>query len=120
MSVSWKIVGITAVLTAAAAAAITVGLSRRSRAMVKPRPIDLEGAVVLKDSDPKKESPIAGVSISVDAEDPDAPAETATSNFSGYFKLRLPPTIVYDESVTLRLRHPDHQPLDLEVDVSDQ
>ena len=119
MSVRWKIAGIVAAL--GAAAAITAVLSLR-----QPSSITLEGAVILKHSDPKKESPIAGVSVSLDPEhyaapaENAAPAETATSNSSGYFKLPLPPTVVYGEYVTLRLQHPDHPPLDVEVPVAEQ
>jgi hypothetical protein len=112
MRVRWKIGGV--VVALGAAGAITAVLTLRQPS------IDLEGAVILEDSDPKKESPIAGVSVSLDHEDAAAPAETATSNFSGYFKLRLPPTVVYGESVTLRLRHPDHRPVDVEVPVAEQ
>jgi hypothetical protein len=63
---------------------------------------------------------MAGVSINLEADDGGAPAEAATTNFSGYFELRLPPTVGYGESVTLQLRHPDYQPLDLEVPVAEQ
>jgi hypothetical protein len=112
MKAPWKIVAVVAALGSAAAVAAV--LAHRQR------PISLEGAVLLKDDDPKKESPIAGVNVAVDPEDGVSLVHTATSDFSGYFKLRLPPTIVYGESVTLRLRHPDHQPIDLVVPVSEQ
>jgi hypothetical protein len=85
MSVRWTIVGI--VVALAAAAAITAGLTLRPR---PPRSIAVEGAVILEDSDPKKESPIAGVIISVDPPEGVDSAATAISDFSGYFRLELP------------------------------
>jgi hypothetical protein len=121
MSVRWSIIGIVAALIAAAA--ITAGLNLSPRLTLRPRALRslaVEGAVILEDSDAKKESPIAGVTISVDLADSAEPAATAVSNFSGYFKLELPSSAVSGESVTLRLRHPDHQPVDLEVPVAGQ
>jgi hypothetical protein len=105
-------VAIVAVLGTAAAAGAVLTL--------KPQSILLEGAVILKDDDPKKESPIAGVSVSAEAQDGVSLASTATSDFSGYFKLRLPPAVVKDEFITLRLWHPDHQPIDLVVPVAER
>ena len=108
----WKIVGI--VIAVGAASAIAPRLILRHRSIV------LEGAVMLKDSDPKRESPIAGVTMSVDPGDGVTPAESTTSTFSGYFTLRLRPTVLYGDKVTLRLRHADHQPLDMVVPVAEQ
>ena len=109
MSVRWKIAA--AVIALGAASAITAVLTLRQPSIV------LEGAVILDSTEQQKQSPIAGVSITVDREDGPLPTET---NFSGYFRLRLPPTVMSGESVTLQLRHPDHQPLDVEVAAAEQ
>jgi hypothetical protein len=113
MSVRWSIVGIVAGLMAAAVATTAV-------LTLRPPSLVLEGAVIVNHSDPNKESPIAGVSVSAEPDDAGAPVTTVTSTFSGYFKLRLPPTVVSGDTVTLHLRHPDHEPVDLAVTVSEQ
>ena len=110
MRLRWKIA--TVVVALGAASAITAMLTLRQPS------ITLEGAVILDSTDQQKQSPIAGVSITVDRED--APAPVAETNFAGYFRLRLPPTVVSGESITLQLRHPDHQPLDVEVAAAEQ
>jgi hypothetical protein len=109
MSVRWKI----------AAVATAVGAASTIAAVLTTRQpsIAVEGAVILDSTEPQKQAPIAGVSITVDREDAPVAAET---NSSGYFRLRLPPTVLSGESVTLQLRHPDHQPLDAEVAATEQ
>jgi hypothetical protein len=87
--------------------------------ITRHRSLALEGAVILKDPDPKKESPIAGVKVSV-APEGGLAVETATTDFSGYFVLRLPPRFVDGQSVTLRFQHPDHRPLDVVVPIAEQ
>ena len=119
MSYPWKIAGIVAALGAAAAVAVVLTLKQPAISLLRQPAISIEGTVILKDDDPTKESPIAGVSVAVEPDDGVSLVDTATSDFSGYFKLRLPPTIVYGDSVTLRLRHPDHQPIDLVVPVAE-
>ena len=114
MRAPWKFAVLVGALVAAAA--VTPVLIQKQ----KHRSIELEGVVTLKDSDPKKESPIAGVVISAAPAEGATPGETATTTFSGYFKLRLRPTVVYGDSVTLKLRHVDHQPLDLVLPVAEQ
>jgi hypothetical protein len=80
--------------------------------------VTLEGAVILNDADPKKESPIAGVKVTATPQD-GFPVETATTDFSGYFTFRLPQAM-NGQSVTLRFRHPDHRALDVVVPVAEQ
>ena len=119
MRYPWKIAGIVAALGAAAAVAAVLALKQPAISLLRQPAISIEGTVILQDDDPTKESPIAGVSVAVEPDDGVSLVDTATSDFSGYFKLRLPPTIVYGDSVTLRLRHPDHQPIDLVVPVAE-
>jgi len=79
-------------------------------------PVSVWGAVIKEDADPRKQSPISDVQITV----PDmTPPLTAKSDFSGLFKLQFPPGIRRGMKVTLQLRHPGYQPLDLQEMVSD-
>ena len=80
-------------------------------------PLTIVGSVIKQNSDARKQSPITDVEIS-------APPELAIGNvksdFSGYFKIYLPPGIEPGESIVLHFRHPDYHPADLNIVVSDQ
>jgi len=93
-------------------AAVIVHLFHRSK-----RSMLVQGAVIRKDSDAKKELPVADVRIS--AGDGSSFAE-AKSDSSGFFRLTLPPEVAQGEIVTLRFRHQDYQPLDLEHVAGDE
>ncbi|MGH9716757.1 MAG: carboxypeptidase regulatory-like domain-containing protein [Candidatus Acidiferrales bacterium] len=77
----------------------------------RPRHIVMEGALIKKDADVKKQSPIANVEIRVKGA---APPIATKSNFSGFFKLTLPIGARAGESVILQFRHPDYQPLEVQ------
>jgi hypothetical protein len=109
MSIRWKV---TALLAAGATAATVIALIS-----TRPRTISLRGAVLLNNVDPRKQSPIAGVSVSVAD---DLASADATTDFSGLFSVRLLPWVVPKQDVTLRFRHPDYQPLDLTVSAGDE
>jgi len=81
------------------------------------KPIALRGAVIKQDEDPRRQSPIADVEVSVDSGVTVAPVK---SDFSGYFKLTMPRRILPGRPITLRFRHPDYRPLDLKESVSDK
>lgn len=81
------------------------------------RPIVLQGAVIKRDADVKKQSPIAGVQISVQGAK--VPI-VAKSDFSGFFKLQLPLGARPGESVVLDFRHPEYQPLEVPETVGHQ
>jgi hypothetical protein len=81
------------------------------------RPISIRGATIQQDGDPKMQSPIQDVVISV-AGDPDA--AKVKSDFSGYFKLTLHPRTKRGEPLTLEFRHPEYQPVDLEASASSE
>lgn len=70
----------------------------------------MEGAVVKRDTDVNKRSPIADVEVSVQGSV--APIVTKT-DFSGFFRLQLPLGARPGESVVLQFRHRDYQPLDV-------
>lgn len=75
-------------------------------------PITITGAIVQKDEDPRKQSPITDVRVTV-AGEPDNPV--ANSNLLGYFSILLPPGVRRGQSITLQFRHPKFQPLDLKT-----
>ncbi len=79
-------------------------------------PISLRGAVVIADSDPQKQLPIADVAIS--AGDLDE-AETK-SNSSGLFVVRLRKRIRKGHAIVLHFRDPRYRPLDLSAVVSNR
>ncbi|MGA9883313.1 MAG: hypothetical protein WBQ34_06320 [Candidatus Acidiferrales bacterium] len=70
----------------------------------------MEGAVIKRDVDVKKQSPIADVQVSVQGAL--VPIITKT-NFSGFFELELPLGARRGESVVLQFRQPDYQPLNV-------
>lgn len=72
--------------------------------------IVMEGAVIKRDGDVKKQSPIADVQVSVQSAL--VPIVTKTS-FSGLFEFELPLGARRGESVMLQFRHPDYQPLNV-------
>jgi hypothetical protein len=107
MSIRWRFA-----VVAAALAGATIAVF-----VFKHRVITLQGAVILQDADARKQSPIAGVVIT--ASD-NVAIGSSTSDFSGFFRMTLQRTVLSDQVVTLRFRHPEYQPLDLQVPVSDE
>lgn len=72
--------------------------------------LTLAGSVVKQDADTRKESPIADVEIiAIDG----AQVRQTESDFSGFFKIVLPAGVDPSQSITLRFRHPDYDPVDL-------
>src|SRR5206468_8134075 len=74
------------------------------------RSVSLKGAVIKKDTDTKKELPIAQVQIMAAIGDS---VNNCKSDSSGFFQLNLAPGVEPGTSVTLQFRHPDYLPLDL-------
>lgn len=81
----------------------TIWLHRTSRIVV-------QGAVIKKDSDVRKESPLVNVEVSV--EGASIPI-VARSNFLGFFKLTLPFSARPGQTVELHFRHPDYKTIDV-------
>jgi hypothetical protein len=75
----------------------------------RQKPISLRGAILVEDSDPRKQLPIAGVTITAG----DLAATEATSNTSGFFALKLRKPIRKGHPLVLDFRHPQYRPLDL-------
>ncbi len=86
--------------------------ANRLRSITEAQAIPIEGAVIRRDADTKKELPIADVAIT--ATDGIRSA-TTQSDAAGYFKLVLQKGVLSDRPVTVTFRHPDYQPLDLTV-----
>jgi hypothetical protein len=79
---------------------------------LKRRTITITGAVITKNADPRKELPIAGVSVT--ATDGLFVA-SSRSDSSGLFTVTLRRRILRGQPVTLRFRHADYQPLDFPI-----
>lgn len=79
-------------------------------AIRKARPVTLKGAVLSEDADPQKQEPIADVEIT--GSNGYAVSKTTSDN-TGFFSLTLPKELRIRQSVKLRFRHPEYEPLDL-------
>jgi len=84
---------------------------------LKQQPIVLRGAVLVQDSDPRKQLPIGGVVVS--ASNGLAPV-AATSDSSGLFTLKLGKPIRRDHPITLHFSQPRYHGLELNDVVSDK
>jgi hypothetical protein len=81
------------------------------------QPLVLRGAITAKNTDPRKEVPIADVEVSVSD---DIAEGSAKSDASGFFSIKLPPRVRRGHPMTLKFRHPDYLPLDQPDYVGDQ
>jgi hypothetical protein len=98
-------------LVAAGAAAVILGIFLHNRHW-RPRTITIQGAVIRRDEDTRKELPIADAQVT--ATDGVSTA-TAQSDANGYFKIRFQGAVWLDQTVLLKFNHPDYEPLDLTV-----
>jgi hypothetical protein len=85
---------------------------------VKRRTISLVGAIITRDQDPRKQLPVAGVLVTA----ADGFTETRSlSDSSGLFVFSLRRRLLrHRPQIALRFRHPDYQPLEVTVPVSDR
>ncbi|MDE3169615.1 MAG: carboxypeptidase regulatory-like domain-containing protein [Acidobacteriota bacterium] len=83
----------------------------------RPKSIVMRGAVIKRDADVNKQSPIANVQVSVQGAG--VPIVTET-NFSGFFQVALPNGARSGEFVVLQFRHPDYQRLDAREIIGNQ
>jgi hypothetical protein len=77
----------------------------------------LAGAVLTADADPRKQLPVPNVEITAEA---DGTAARTTSDAAGFFRLNWRSGVWRGESVILRFRHPDYQPLEITQPLGDQ
>jgi hypothetical protein len=102
-TIAWVIVAVAAV--------ILVALLLRARRLLPL--ITIEGAVVENNADTRKERPIADVAISASA---GGQSVTTRSEADGHFKLALREIAALSgKPIVLTLRHPNFEPLDLDV-----
>jgi hypothetical protein len=80
------------------------------------RPVTLRGAVLVQDSDPRKQLPIGGVAISAG----DFATSGTTTDSSGLFVLKLRKPIRRGNAIILDFRHPQYRPLELHEYVTNQ
>jgi hypothetical protein len=106
---AWTIV---AVVVGVTLAVLLVLRAQRLRLISEARHVPIEGAVIQRDTDTKKELPIADVTIT--ATD-GLKSATATSDASGYFKLIFDKGVLSDRPVLVLFHHPGYQPLEITV-----
>jgi hypothetical protein len=80
------------------------------------RPVTLRGAVLVQDSDPRKQLPIAGVVISAG----ELATSGTTTDSSGFFVLKLRKPIRRGHAIVLAFRHPQYRSLDLNEYVTNE
>jgi hypothetical protein len=109
-------------LSAAAALALGAGIgvyvirSGRLR-LSRPKPVSVEGAVLREDTDPRKQVPIDGVSVSVTG---GMSIADTKSDASGLFHVTLRPGIIPGQTLNLRFSHVDYKPLELTLNPQGQ
>src|SRR5260370_21591665 len=99
----------------AVVAAVILGLFLRPirlRSIQVRQSMPIEGAVIQRDADTKKEVPIADVVITASN---GVTSATTRSEASGYFKLVLEKGVLSETPVMVSFRHPSYEPLDLNV-----
>jgi len=103
------------------AAAVSVTVLATALIIVAPRyrtrPVWLVGAVIQRDADTRKQSPISDVDVTLSD---DGNFAMTKSDLSGYFKLPVRPGTRRGQLITLQFRHPMYQPLDEQTVVGDK
>lgn len=105
-----KLVWILVAVAAAVAAAVIVHVYLRQRPNAIRRAIPIEGAVIQRDTDSRKELPIENVTVT--ASDGVVSA-TTHSDASGYFKLVLHRQVWSGQPIVVEFRQPEYQPVNL-------
>lgn len=87
--------------------------------VVRSRRIDsirltIQGAVLRRDTDPRKELPIAGVSVKATH---GTTTVNAVSDASGYFRVSFPEVVWPGQTVLLDFRDPNFKPLELQQQI---
>jgi hypothetical protein len=92
----------------AGVAAVLIGLGVRHW---RPRWSIIQGAVIRRDTDPRKQSPIAGVAVTASAGNLHLNTE---SDASGYFRIAFPETVLPGQTVILRFQQDGFKTLELQ------
>ena len=103
MTRTHKIEALSALLLVVLLAAGSVALIRWQ----KQKTISLQGAVLIQDTDPRKQQPIAGVEVSAG----DLAVSKVKTDSSGYFALTLRKPIRRGHAIVLDFQHPQYHPL---------
>jgi hypothetical protein len=82
----------------------------------KQKAISLRGAVIVADSDTRKQAPVVGATVSAG----DLAISECKSDSSGQFILNLRKPVRRGHAVTLHFRHPSYRPLDINEFVGDK
>jgi len=82
-----------------------------------PKALTISGAITVENANSGKELPIADVMVAAPHGFADVPVKSDTS---GFFSLQLHPEIRRGRMITLRFRHPNYQPLDLQQPLTDK
>lgn len=98
-----------AILAAAAVAALAVFIGFRHW---RPAWTTIQGAVIRRDTDPRRELPIANAMITATR---GTTSLSTQSDASGYFKIAFPGVIWPGQVVNLTIQHPDYDPLDVQI-----
>lgn len=78
----------------------------------RPRSLTIQGAVIRKDDDTRKESPIADVTVTAS----DGVTNMSTeSDASGYFKIIFPEAVWPGQTLDIAFQHADYQPYELKL-----
>src|SRR5271168_51888 len=103
----WGIIAVVAVLV------ISLVLRAHRLSSIRMRQsMPIEGAVIQRDADTKKQVPIADVEIT--ASD-GVTSATTRSEASGYFKLVLQKGVLSGRPITISFLHPSYEPLEMNV-----
>jgi len=85
--------------------------------LISVNPDSIRGAVLRRDGDPTRQLPVAAASITISG---GSPVHAVRSDASGYFNVRLKQRIRRGSPITIHLRHPDYQSLDLHETASNK
>jgi hypothetical protein len=85
--------------------------------LISVNPNSIRGAVLRRDADPAKQLPVTSAVITVSG---DLQVQAVQSDASGYFNIRLKRRIRRGLPVTIHLRHPDYEPLDVQETASNK
>jgi hypothetical protein len=98
-------------LAAAAVAALAIVIALRHW---HPTLTTIQGAVLRKDSDPEKQEPIAGASVTLSR---GSTSFGTLSDASGYFKFSMRGVVWPGQELTLTFRHPEFETLEMQIPV---